>query len=183
MYRVSSLFIILCIAFGLLSAAGCGSNPPQTAIPFTPTIAAQPTSPPKPTALPTQTSLPPSATPEPETITFLAVLDEGECTFTGPAEVPVGNILVSFDNGGDLSISPWVNHYLEGKTHEDFIRDIYPGPEEPHDKPDWVEYPFYFTKDHQVWTISLKEAGEYGLFVGSYTPWREYPCGAFRAVD
>ena len=127
---------------------------------------------------------PPSVqTPESLSITFKVEFNGEECFFTGPAVVPAGYTNISFDNEGDRNFGPWVDYFLDDKTYEDFLNEIHLGPTVPHQEPDWVEHTFYYKKKEGVWTVNLDEPGEYGIFVGSYTPWQEFPCGEFHVGD
>jgi len=168
-------FLIIC--FFLVLTTACSAVPTVTPTQEPTTI---PTNTPEPTITPS---------PEPEVVTFEITFDGSECVVvSGPAEVPLGSINIAAENTDDLSkdnlsYGSWVVYFLDGKTFQDFLDEIYKGPKVSHPTPDWVEYPFYFTKDHKVTTINLKETGEHAIFYGSYTPWREFPCGSFQVVD
>jgi hypothetical protein len=73
-----------------------------------------------------------------------------------------------------------VDYFLHGRTYKDFLNEFHIGPEDSLPKPDWVEYAFYYKKDEGIWSFNLDEPGEYAIFVGSYTPCQEYPCGSFH---
>jgi hypothetical protein len=167
-FRFSHFFA--CI-LSILFLAGCSSTG-QEAASLEPTQTAK--------AIPTNTSIPPTKTPELPIITFEVQFDGEECSFTGPNEVPVGYTNIGFDNKWGHAFGPWVDHFLDGKTFEDFLDEVHMGSDVSHPKPDWVKYASYHKKGEDIWRFNLDEPGEYAIFVGSYTPWQEYPCGEFR---
>jgi hypothetical protein len=137
-----------------------------------------------PTATPTP--VPPTATPVPTLpfeITFEVTFNGNECTVSGPAEVSKGYIYVAIDNKSDQYASPWVDHFLDGKTYQDFLDEIHIAPDVSHRNPDWVEITHYVSKGNGVYEFTLDETGEHAIFIGDYKPWREYPCGTFQVIE
>jgi len=133
-----------------------------------------------PTPIPsTATSVP----PPPFEITYEVTFDGNDCTVSGPAEVPKGYIYIAIDNKSNQYAGPWVDHFIDGKTYQDFLNDIHIAPDESHRKPDWVEYPSYISKGNGIFEFNLDETGEHAIFVGDYKPWREYPCGPFQVIE
>ena len=173
---ISKLSCPLCLLSTLLLAALCSCSGVAQE---NPTL--------EPSEIPTHTTIPDTPVPQPtETpveVIYEITFDGANCTVPGLDEVTPGYHKFAFDNQGDRNFGPWAAQFLDGKTYQDFLDEVHLGPKEPHPKPDWVKYPFYSTRDYKVWSIGLKEPGEYGLFVGSYTPWQEYPCGSFRVVE
>jgi hypothetical protein len=139
---------------------------------------------PEPTAIPTHNSIPPTPSPEPIENTFEVTIEGSECIISGPTEVPKGKINIAFDIKGDRNLRLGVFYFLDGKTYQDYLGEVYIGPEVSHPWPYWIRDSPYYKKKIDVWTVTLKEIGEHAIVVGSYIPsWREYPCASFEVIE
>ena len=173
---------IFCVCFLLAFITSCATmahkastSEPMAIPPHTPT--------PEPMDIPTNTQQAPIPTPQSAGITFEVTFDEDDnCKVIGPTEVPVGEYLFVLDDRSRLDLGLWVVQFHEGKTYQDLL-DLQSEPGEYIEQPLWTTHPFYFTRDHETWTVNLDESGEHAIVLGSYSPKSVWVCSAFQVLE
>ena len=124
----------------------------------------------------------PTPTTEPIEITFEVTFDGNECTVSGPTEVPTGDYSFFLNNVSDRRVVLGVTQLLEGHTFQDMV-DLQSEPGDPFFIEYWMSKPFYYTKDHITWTVSLDEAGEHGILISEYGHVGIWLCIPFQVIE
>ena len=137
----------------------------------------------EPTLPTTHTSESVIQSPQPKEITFQVTFDENHnCIIAGPTEVPTGDYLLSLNNLSDTNVDLAVNHLIDGHSFQDLL-DLQSEPGEPFNKVYWMSHPFYFTRDHKVWTYSFDEAGEYVVLILQHVYKGIWICDPFQVTE
>lgn len=150
---------------------------------------AQETPTPEPTTTPTDTPIPPTTTPKPTPtpqsaeITFEVTFDEKHnCIVSGPKEVPIGDYLISLNNLSEITVDVAITHLIDGHNYQDLLA-MQSEPGEPYIKEYWMSQPYYFTKDHKIWTYSLDEAGEHVILILQHVFKGIWICDPFQVIE
>jgi hypothetical protein len=160
--------LIICLLLTLIT--GCGST-------------AQETPTPEPTAIPTDPPIAATPTPQPAEITFEVTFDENHnCTVSGPMEVPIGDYLISLNNLSEIKVDVAITHLIDGHNYQDLL-DLQSEPGEPYIKEYWMSQPYYFTKDHKIWSYSLDEAGEHVILILQHVFEGIWICDPFQVME
>ena len=144
----------------------------------TPTKIAKPTI--TSTPKPTNTDLPPTSTPH--TIDFEVTFDGNGCTVSGPTEVPIGDYSFLLNNVSDRKVKLVVGQLLDGHTFQDML-DLQTEPGDIFDIEPWMSKPFYYTKDHKIYSVSLDEAGEHVISISVYNHVAIWLCIPFQVIE
>lgn len=172
---------LISIFFALL-LTGCSQaieNPTATNIQFNPTKSLKPTI--ENTPKPTNTDLPPTSTPH--TIDFEVTFDGNGCTVSGPTEVPIGDYSFLLNNTSDSRVKLVVGQLLDGHTFQDLV-DLQTEPGDNFMIESWMSKPFYYTKDHKIYFVSLDEAGdEHVISISVYNHVAIWLCVPFQVIE
>jgi hypothetical protein len=146
----------------------------------TPTKIVKPTitSTPKPTN--TDLSLPSNS--QSIEIEFEVTFDGNGCTVSGPPEVPIGDYSFLLNNVSGRRVKLVVAQLLDGHTFQDLV-DLQSEPGDPFAIEPWMSKPFYYTKDHKIYTVFLDEAGEHGIAIGEYNHVNSWLCAPFQVIE
>jgi hypothetical protein len=110
-----------------------------------------------------------------------------ECSFAGPGEIPVGNLITKFTNDTGHIATPWLGRCYPGKTWQDLLDWIGPPGAVFHkETPPWFALVSYDRNISESPTVSyrqykLKIQADYVIFV-EYPSDYWWPCGSFRVV-
>ena len=129
---------------------------------------------------PTNTDLPPTSTPH--TIDFEVTFDGNGCTVSGPTEVPIGDYSFLLNNTSDSRVKLVVGQLLDGHTFQDLV-DLQTEPGDNFMIESWMSKPFYYTKDHKIYTVSLDEAGEHVISISVYNHVAIWLCVPFQVIE
>ena len=136
----------------------------------------------EPTVIPANTSIHPTPTTEPIEITFEVTFDGNGCTVSGPTEVPTGDYSFLLNNVSGRKVLLGVTQLLDGHTFQDLV-DLQAEPGDNFAIEYWMSEPFYFTRDHITWTVSLDEAGEHGILISVYNHVGIWLCIPFQVIE
>jgi hypothetical protein len=131
------------------------------------------------TEVPTATNIPAST---PHTIDFEVTFDGNGCTVSGPTEVPIGDYSFLFNNTSGRRAKLVVGQLLDGHTFQDLL-DLQTEPGDTFGIEPWMSTPFYYTKDHKVYTVSLDEAGEHCTSISEYKHVGIWLCAPFQVIE
>ena len=95
----------------------------------------------------------------PQTNDFEVTFDGNGCTVSGPTEVPIGDYSFRLINSSESRIKLMVTQLLDGHTFQDLV-DLQTEPGDNYMIEPWMSKPFYYTKDHKIYIVSLDEAGD-----------------------
>ena len=129
---------------------------------------------------PTNTDLPPTSTPH--TIDFEVTFDGNGCTVSGPTEVPIGDYSFLLNNTSGRRVKLVVGQLLDGHTFQDLV-DLQTEPGDNFMIESWMSKPFYYTKDHKIYTVSLDEAGEHSIAISEYKHVGIWLCVPFQVIE
>jgi hypothetical protein len=132
---------------------------------------------PSPTLEPTNTN-----TPEPIEITFEVTFDGKGCTVSGPTEVPIGDYSFLLNNTSDSRVKLVVGQLLDGHSFQDLV-DLQTEPGDNFMIEPWMSKPFYYTKDHRIYFVSLDEAGEHVISISVYNHVGIWLCIPFQVIE
>jgi len=128
----------------------------------------------------TNTDLPPTSTHQ--TIDFEVTFDGNGCTVSGPTEVPIGDYSFFLNNTSDSRVKLIVTQLLDGHTYQDLV-DLQTEPGDTFGIEYWMSKPFYYTKDHKIYIVSLDEAGEHGIGISVYNHVGIWLCVPFQVIE
>ena len=129
----------------------------------------------------TNTYLPPTLTPH--TIDFEVTFDGNGCTVSGPTEVPIGDYSFLLNNTSDSRVKLVVGQLLDGHTFQDLV-DLQTEPGDNFMIESWMSKPFYYTKDHKIYFVSLDEAGdEHVISISVYNHVGIWLCVPFQVIE
>jgi hypothetical protein len=134
------------------------------------------------TAKPTNTDLPPPSKSQSIEIEFEVTFDGNGCTVFGPSEVPIGNYSFLLNNVSGRRVKLVVGQLLDGHTFQDLV-DLQTEPGDTYGIEPWMSKPFYYTKDHKIYTVSLDETGEHGIAIGEYSHESSWLCAPFQVIE
>ena len=120
--------------------------------------------------------------PEPPAVAFQVTLDDSGCTVSGPTEVPTGEYSFLLENLSALNVEMGVLQLLDGHKYQDML-DLQSEPGQPFSREPWMSQPFYITKDHKVWNVTLDEQGEHVIVVAEYGHAHIWLCIPFQVVE
>jgi plastocyanin len=116
-------------------------------------------------------------------ITFEVTFDENHnCTVSGPTEVPTGDYLISLNNLSERKVDVAVTHLIDGHNYQDLL-NLQSDFGEPFVKVYWMSQPYYFTKDHKVWTYSFDESGEHVILILQHVFEGVWICDPFYVIE
>ena len=121
-------------------------------------------------------------TTEPIEITFEVTFDGNGCTVSGPTEVPTGDYSFLLNNTSDRRVKLVVGQLLDGHTFQDLV-DLQTEPGDTFGIEPWMSKPFYYTKDHKIYTVSLDEAGEHVISISVYKHLGIWLCVPFQVIE
>jgi hypothetical protein len=128
----------------------------------------------------TNTDLPPTSTHQ--TIDFEVTFDGNGCTVSGPTEVPIGDYSFLLNNASDRRVKLVVGQLLDGHTFQDMV-DLQNEPGDIFAIEPWMSKPFYYTKDHKIYIVSLDEAGEHVISISVYNHVAIWLCVPFQVIE
>ena len=134
------------------------------------------------TPQPTNTDLPPTPTPQSVEVDFEVTFDGNGCTVSGPTEVPIGEYSFLLNNTSDIRVKLVVGQLLDGHTYQDML-DLQTEPGDTFGIEPWMSKPFYYTRDHKMYFVSLDEAGEHVISISVYKHLGIWLCVPFQVVD
>jgi len=169
---------LISIFFVFLLTACTQSTEVPTATKVTPTKTLKPTITNTPKL--TNTDFPPTSTPH--AIDFEVTFDGNGCTVSGPTEVPIGEYSFLLNNLGGRRVILGVTQLLDGHTFQDLV-DLQAEPGDNFAIEYWMSKPFYYTKDHKIYTVSLDEAGEHGILISVYNHVGIWLCIPFQVIE
>jgi len=170
--------ISIFIVFLLTACSQAIENPTATNTKVNPTKTLKPTI--TSTPKPTNTDLPPTSTPH--TIDFEVTFDGNGCTVSGPTEVPIGDYSFLLNNTSDSRVKLVVGQLLDGHTFQDLV-DLQTEPGDTFGIEPWMSKPFYYTKDHKIYFVSLDEAGEHVISISEYKHVGIWLCVPFQVIE
>ena len=121
----------------------------------------------------------PSSTPH--TIDFEITFDGNGCTVSGPTEVPIGDYSFLLNNSSGRGAKLVVAQLLDGHTYQDLV-DLQAEPGDNYMIETWMSKPFYYTKDHKIYIVSLDEAGEHGIVISEDKHAGIWHCAPFQVI-
>ena len=169
---------LISICFGFLLTACIQAVEVPTATKVTSTNALQPTISTPPKLM--NTDLPPTATTH--AIDFEVTFDGNGCTVSGPTEVPIGDYSFLLNNVSSRRVKLIVAQLLDGHTFQDLV-DLQTEPGDTYGIEPWMSQPFYYTKDHKIYTVSLDEAGEHAIVISEYKHVGIWHCVPFQVIE
>ena len=134
------------------------------------------------TPKPTNTDLPPTSKSQSIEIEFEVTFDGNGCTVSGPTEVPIGDYSFLLNNVSGRRVKLVVTQLLDGHTFQDLV-DLQTEPGDTYGIETWMSQPFYYTKDHKIYTVSLDEAGEHAIVISEDKHVGIWHCVPFQVIE
>ena len=113
---------------------------------------------------------------------FEVTFDGNGCTVSGPTEVPIGDYSFLLNNVSGRRAKLVVGQLLDGHTFQDLV-DLQTEPGDTYGIEPWMSQPFYYTKDHKIYTVSLDEAGEHVISISVYNHVAIWLCIPFQVIE
>ena len=120
--------------------------------------------------------------PATHTIDFEVTFDGNGCTVSGPTEVPIGDYSFLLNNVSGRGVKLIVTQLLDGHTFQDLV-DLQTEPGDIFGIEPWMSQPFKYTKDRKIYTVSLDEAGEHGIAIGTNNHVGIWLCVPFQVIE